>query len=653
MMKAKLSTVLLLSLGIGSVISIFFIGGFFGDWQLRLVDALFLGRKPSSKIVIIAIDDASISTLGRWPWKRTLFADLLNIIGKEAKVIGIDVAFPEASSEIDDRLLSDALKKTSVILPLEALTLENNKEGYHVNALQKPIETFAKVSQQGVVNVLPDTDGVVRRVPYKMYSKTGDRYKSFSEQIVELYTGKQTGNTILLQNNGLLINYVGKPGTFPRYSFKDVLGGTVPKELFRNKIVLIGASAFDLHDTHITPVSSGVVMPVVEVHASAIDTILTKQYLQQESSIYSFVTIWLTISLCVFIFTCTSLRLGAFGLLILLVTYGTYSIVSFDKGIIRLIFLPLSSILIAYVVSIIAKYFNERGERMFIKKAFQAYLSEPLLRELIKNPHMLSLGGKRKKMSILFSDIAGFTSISEKLNPDQLSQLLNEYLTAMTQIIFENKGVVDKFIGDAIMAFWGAPIDDESQAFHACQTALSMQKKAAELRLEWEKLSLPQFSVRIGINTGEMIVGNMGSVNRFDYTVIGDAVNLGSRLEGINKEYGTAIIISECVYTEVKGVMTSRLLDKVAVKGKSKGIYIYELLHEGTATATEEEWLSLFEKGRLEYEKVNFSQATTIFAEAYKKYSSDMVISLYLTRCNGYIENPPSQWDGIYRATHK
>lgn len=652
-MKSKFITPLFISFGIGSVVTTFFIVGFFGDWQMRLSDALFLGRKPSSEIVVIAIDDVSINKLGRWPWKRTLFVDLLDKIGNVAKVIGVDVAFPEQSLKIDDQLLSTAFQKAPVVLPIEALRIENKNLGYQINSLQKPLEIFSTVTQQGVVNVLPDSDGVVRRVPFKLFSETGDTQTTFSERIVTLFTNERLESSMPLNNNSLIINYVGKPGSFPRYSFKDVIEGTVPKEIFKNKIVLVGATAFDLHDTHISPVSSGVVMPGVEVHANAIDTILTKQYVAQESAVISFITLWIVVFLCTLVFTLFSLRLGALALLIFCIAYGVYSIISFDNGTIRLIFLPFLSILSTYVVSIVAKYFSERGERMFIKKAFQAYISEPLLYELIKNPHMLSLGGKRKKMTVLFSDIAGFTSISEALDPDQLSQLLNEYLTAMTQIIFENNGVVDKFIGDAIMAFWGAPLDDDLQAIHACRTALEMQKKAAELRSKWKELRLPQFSVRVGINTGEMVVGNMGSTSRFDYTVLGDAVNLGSRLEGINKEYGTNIIIGEHAYKEVADKVTARLIDRVAVKGKKVGTNIYELLHVGSATSAEQEWFSLFERGRHAYEKGNFPQAVPYFIEAHKKYPNDSVIPVYLSRCTDYVRNPPNKWDGMYRATHK
>lgn len=653
MSKSRLTYVGVTSIIIGLIVTVFFISGVLGDWQLRLSDVLFLSRTPRSNIVIIAIDDASINKIGRWPWNRSIYAALLNKIGQHASVIGIDVAFPEDSSSEDDLALTKALQKTRSVIPIEAIAITTKRNKYIVRVLQEPIKLFKKVTQQGLVNVLPDTDGIVRRVPFNVENEKGSRISSFTEQIVRMVNQRYLMATIPLEEGSLRINYTGKSGSFTRYSFNDVLTGTIPSSVFDRKIVLIGATALDLHDSHIVPVSNGVAMPGVEIHANSIETILSKRFLKQETTPRSLFTLWILTIIASFVFTFSSVKKGAVWLVSLGMSYAVYTILSFDSGVIRHIPFSVLTLSFTFVSSIFLKYLSEHNQRIFIRKAFQQYVSESLLKELIKNPALLTLGGVRKKMTVLFSDIEGFTSISERLDADSLTKILNEYLTEMTSVVFIQKGVIDKFIGDAVMAFWGAPVDDDVQELHACDAALLMQEKAELLRNKWSKLNLPAFNIRIGISTGEMVVGNMGSQNRFDYTVIGDAVNLGSRLESINKEYGTKILLSENTYKVVKEFVTARCIDVVAVKGKKQGVRVYELIHKGFPTAAERERFNCFEEIRIEYEKGNFQKATELCDTAYKKYPNDKVISLYWTRCTDYKANPPNNWDGVYHATRK
>jgi adenylate cyclase len=265
----------------------------------------------------------------------------------------------------------------------------------------------------------------------------------------------------------------------------------------------------------------------------------------------------------------------------------------------------------------------------------------------------LKLGGEKKNCAIFFSDIRSFTAISEKLDPQEVVEFLNAYMTEMVRCVNETNGTVDKFIGDAVMAFWNAPLDDKKHAINACEAALKVEEEIKIIRKEWEHLDIKHFSVRIGINTGDMVVGNMGSDMRFDYTVLGDNVNLASRLEGINKQYGTFITISQSTYELVKDKVVARFVDTVAVKGKKKGVKIYELRAIGHATRDEKDFLEDFETARSLYEKGDFSNAHTAFLALSEKYPEDGPIQTLLKRCEEYSKNPPADWDGIYHSTSK
>ena len=243
--------------------------------------------------------------------------------------------------------------------------------------------------------------------------------------------------------------------------------------------------------------------------------------------------------------------------------------------------------------------------------------------------------------------------MAEKLEPEVLTKLLNGYLTQMTNIVFKNSGVLDKYIGDAVMAFWGAPLNEIGHAYLACKTAMEMQEEIIKLQKDWRKVGITQFNVRIGINTGDMVVGNMGSDTRFDYTLVGDNVNLGSRLEGINKIYGTNLIISEATYSQINKPIVVRFLDTVVVKGKNKSMGIYEFRKFGAADEKENIFLNEFEKARKLYEKGEFKKALLSFKEVLKLYHDDSVTRLYISRCASLIENPPKKWDGVYLATSK
>jgi adenylate cyclase len=301
-----------------------------------------------------------------------------------------------------------------------------------------------------------------------------------------------------------------------------------------------------------------------------------------------------------------------------------------------------------FVGGIVYHAVQEGAERLRITRTFGQYVSPQVVAELVADPAKASLGGEKRVMTVMFSDIRGFTTMSEKLDPVDLVNFLNEYLTAMTDIIFARGGVVDKYMGDAIMAFWGAPIEQPDHAKRACLTAIDMLTKLREMQLEWKKRQLPNIDIGVGLNTGAMTVGNMGSKVRFDYTVMGDSVNLASRLEGINKEYGTNIVISEMTKKAIPEDVVTRELDLVAVKGKKEPVRIFELCAVVPTPALTER-IEMFMNGLRMYRDRRFGEAKAAFEGVLAKYPDDGPSKTYIHRCDKLAEDPPPEvWDGVY-----
>jgi adenylate cyclase len=315
---------------------------------------------------------------------------------------------------------------------------------------------------------------------------------------------------------------------------------------------------------------------------------------------------------------------------------------------------PVLTMITIYLGITLYHYIKEEREKKKIRGAFQYYLTASVINEMLKDPTKLKLGGDKKDLSVLFSDIRGFTTISEKLTPEELVGLLNEYLTAMTNIVFKYDGLLDKYMGDAIMAVFGAPLDQPDHARRACLTALEMMEELHNLQKKWEAEERPILNIGIGINTGDMVVGNMGSEMRFDYTVMGDMVNLGSRLEGINKEYGSNIIISEFTHNVVQDSMSCRELDWVRVKGKNKPVKIFELLGEKKDAAGFKYLITTFEKGLMLYREAKWDEAMESFRQVLTIRADDFASGMYIDRCKSLKEQPPPQpWDGVFTMTRK
>jgi adenylate cyclase len=312
---------------------------------------------------------------------------------------------------------------------------------------------------------------------------------------------------------------------------------------------------------------------------------------------------------------------------------------------------PCIAIAGGYFASTTYHFVAERKQKLLIKGMFSTYVNPSVVDQLIANPEALRLGGQREELTVLFSDIEGFTSISEGLDSESLVGLLNDYLSKMAKVILRNLGTLDKYVGDAIVAFWGAPIPQPDHALRACTTALQMQEVLASMNALWAQEQKPIFRTRIGINTGEMVVGNMGGAEKVNYTVIGDSVNLASRLEGANKQYGTSIMVSQRTYELVKHKILGRNLDRIVVKGRTEPVTIYELiqLHDRPVASDLEQFLHLYAEAHVLYFQRRWADAIHKLEEALEIRPNDSPTTLYIDRARLYAQQPPPKdWDGVF-----
>jgi adenylate cyclase len=594
--------------------------GAFGNVRAGISDNLFSSKGMAlENIVIIAIDDRSIQEIGRWPWDRDEYVPLLQKLDG-AKVVGMDLSFFE-ESDSDDGFRKELANMDNVVLAAEI----------NGGVLYTPIFN----SDYGYVNVLADVDGDVRSVDFSLF----EGVKLFSVEILENSIDRE------VEMEGInVINFVGGPESFTTLSVIDVLNGDFD---FTDKYVLIGATAPNLHDNYFVPTSNGRAMAGVEVHANVLQNLILDNFVKTQGT-------WSVLFL-VFIFGAAGLffvsRLRIlYSILIVLgavVLYGFVSVWIFEKYdyIMDLFYLPLS-ILIFSGVGQGVNYVEEQKKRKFLKNAFGKYISKDLLKQIEDRRAELKLGGGKREITVFFSDIRGFTTISEGLSPEELVHFVNLYLTAMTKIILDYGGTVDKYIGDAIMAFWNAPLKQEDHARIACECALAQIRSLSKLREEWKKEGYPAIHIGCGLHTGDAIIGNMGSEDRFDYTAMGDTINLGARLESITKQYGCQIIVSSATYDKVKDSkkIKFRKLDKVTVKGKKVPVTIYEMCVDFDSN-----FVSAYEEAFKFYLDRDFVKALKGFQKALDMKKDDKSCELFVGRCKNYIRKGPGKdWDGAF-----
>jgi len=457
----------------------------------------------------------------------------------------------------------------------------------------------------------------------------------------------------------MAINYRGPERTYPYYSLVDVVQRKVARGAFADKIVLVGASATGIGDLR-TPPYGGITYPGVEVHANAIDNILNHDALKRGATqelwdlglILFFgipVGIWMAL---------VAPRWMWFGLSFLApLIFVDY--VAFLHGWWLNFSVPALTLVGNVLLVSLYRALVEEKEKRKIRTAFGQYLSPEVIRRLLLNPKLVE--PKKTDITVMFSDIRGFTTISEKLDAQELAVFLNQYLSDMTSLVFENHGTLDKYIGDAVMAFWGAPFEDEKHAAHGCNSALRMMQRVREMQRVWEASGKPKLDIGIGLNSGVASVGNMGSVLRYGYTALGDTVNLSSRLEGLNKDYGTHIIVNETTYAATREAnFVYRELDVIRVKGKMQPVTIYELIGrrgEASDYGNAEDVrmrLSEFSRGRELYHARRWEDAQKIFQAILDKRGEDGPSRMYWKRCQEYLfDEPPLGWDGVFTMTHK
>jgi adenylate cyclase len=526
-------------------------------------------------------------------------------------------------------------------------------------------------NSSGYVSYKPERDGVLRFVPLvqahnkalfpplslqllKEATRLNSVVRVSPDRITEILLGDIA--IPITETGDFLINYYGPKQTFTHLSASDVMDGTVKPEQLKNKIVLVGVTANALSDIHITPYDP--LSPGVEVHASIIENILNQDFLQHPP--------WVRL-LDIVVILGAGLLLGlaalyfkAFGTAVFLVFgVGGYLVADYllftQQGLWVHTVYPVFSQLLVYSGITLYRFMFEEREKRFIKGAFSQYLAPAVVDRLVEDPQLLKLGGERKVLTAFFSDVAGFSTIAEQLEAEELVDLLNDYLTDMTEIILKYEGTIDKYEGDAIIAFFGAPISLEDHASRTCLAAIDMQKRLTELREGWKKEGRHELFMRIGINTGQMVVGNMGSINRMDYTMMGDSVNLAARLEGVNKQYQTYTMISEFTYDMAKDDIEARELDSIRVVGKQEPIKIYEVLGpKGEMDDFMRLILPHFKEGLNHYKNRRWEEAIDSFEKALNLYEDDGPSLTYFDRCITFENHPPPpDWDGVFAMSTK
>jgi adenylate cyclase len=605
---------------------------------------------PPSEILIVGIDEHSFQELKTaWPWPRSFHASLISKLkAAGARLIVFDVLFAEPSNPENDQLFVEAIKEAgNVIL---ATTMEFSESAQVTRQiLVQPLHLFRDVALgMGLTVVTPDGDGIVRR----FHCHLGD-VETLPEIVVRSYSPERNFPSHLCQ----LINFTGPPGHINTVSYSQILEGPDPylSELIRNKIVLIGrivaAAPTPIADAFYTPffAGTGQLMSGVEIHAQVVNTLL-KQNWGKESPAIPRLSLYLVF---LFIFGVIIGRvspLAALGVLVvfILLTYGVSFYLFLHLNLWWPPVLLSGALAVVYAGHIFAHYWIESREKRWLRQAFGQYVSDSLVDSIITNPGRLQLGGEEVEATVLFADLVGFSSIAENTAPKELIRLLNEYFSTMTEIIFKYRGTVDKFIGDAVMAFWGAPLPITDHAILACETALEMQSAMRPLQKTWESKGFPSISSRIGLHTGPVVAGNVGSKKRFNYTVMGDAVNLASRLEHANRFYGTEIMISEATYRRLGDKFLVRELDLVQVHGRAQRVLIYELLSlmppDGPPI-----WLQLFNAGREAYKEGRISEAASRFFEILDQYREDPPARVFLKRCQKHLEGPRvAEYEGAF-----
>lgn len=694
-MKNKLFRGLIVAITIFAITFILYVAHIFDVWEWKTWDLrlrLFSDSSRASKnIVIFLVDQSSLDVYEQemgvsWPWPREMYSYIIDYCMEAgAKAVFIDFIFSESSvyGVDDDQKLADAIAQSgNVFLPislskgtkeveesysilLKKFALEENlfprHSSHSMKSVSLPVEGFLS-SAQGVGNstFVQDKDGIYRRMPL-LFSWNDLYLPSVPFALARFSEKNMRFNDIPLDSsNQMILRYHGPTGTYPSYSVAAIINsyaklqeGMSPQispETFKGKIVFIGGSAPGILDLRPTPFSP--VYPGVEILATALDNILSKDYIRIPSpfvlfffiGLLSLITavgssllkkIWMTVPFAIF----------CLGLL------ASVTSLAFGLGYWLEFVAPSFAVVVSFTAAMVLNYSFEGRQKRFIKTVFRHYLSPDVIDRVLEDPSLLRLGGEKRIITSFFSDVAGFTSISESLSPEELVNLLNDFLSEMTDIILSYAGTLDKYEGDAIIAFWNAPLDQPDHALRACRAALECQKRLEELRPVFAQKSGHELYMRVGLNSGPAVVGNMGSHSRFDYTAMGDTINMASRLEGACKHYSVPILVGDTTFQMAKDAIAAREVDLIRVVGKSKPERVYQILEEKShASQDMQENVATFHQALDFYRNKRWDDALNLF----RKIKDDKLSAVYVSRIEQLKQNPPpGDWAGVYDLTQK
>jgi adenylate cyclase len=683
----------------------------------------------SRPVVIVDIDEASLKEIGQWPWPRTIVANLVTQLTQlGVAAIAFDVIFAEpdrmspsiaATSFRDlddetrtklrnlpsnDEVLAEAIRRSRVVVgQVGSATWVPRSQaeaalqtGFAVRGPDATpfLVTFAGLLRnvhaieqaaagRGVFSIQPERDGIVRRVPIIMRAQ-GSLVPSLSIELLRVVTHS---GAILIDTDQAGVQSVAIPGLqvptdqngrfwvhFNRHdparyiSAKDVLQGRVPRDRVEGKLVLFGTSAVGLLDVKTTPVSAA--MPGVEIHAQVLESALTKSSLSYPNyaiGVDLLVAVLVGIAIIVAAPMLRASIVIAIGALVAAALIGASWYLYSQNNLLIDFTYPLISSALIYLTLIFMNYVKEQKQRQQIRAAFGYYLSPALVEQLARSPEKLVLGGEERRMTILFSDVRGFTTISEhyKDDPQGLTRLMNRFLTPLTNAIIERKGTIDKYIGDAIMAFWNAPLDDPQQEVNACEAALEMLARADKLNQQFKREAelnggkyMP-LNVGIGLNSGPCVVGNMGSDFRFNYSVLGDTVNVASRLEARTKDYRIPIVIGAQTEQQAKERFATMEIDRIQVKGKTVPETVFtvlghaELRQDPNFQDLRELTIGMLRSYR-EQDWTRALEAIELCRKAGERFGIAALYDMYAERIEAFRRAPPPpDWNGVYEAESK
>lgn len=683
----------------------------------RLRDYLFTirGELPHNQnVVIVDIDETSIKSLGQWPWSRDKLAKILeNLTLANVGIVGLDIVFAEEDRTSPHKILQDlkiykkdvpnydlefanVVEYSPVILgyqfdlvkkdnanakvpQIPAIFIEKDKPQDNKSYLIEAYNTILNIPQiqdkaysSGFFNNIPDDTGIIRSVPliisyddtiYPSLALEVIRVINDTQKVVVQYDENGISNIVLDdisiptdRYGRMLINFRGPERSFKYISAIDIYNNSFDKSEIDGKIVLIGTSAAGLFDLRATPFDS--IFPGVEVHANIIDNILMQDFIYKASWLdgANILIIFVLSIIIVMLTTYTTFWANP----IIFISFSTsylflvYNLL-FDYGIVLNILFPIATVLIASIMTTLFDYFYNIKKEEAIKAKFASKVSKNVMDDILKNIDKNEFSAKSKEVTIFFSDIRGFTNISEKLDAKELISFLNRYMQPMSEIIIKYQGTIDKFIGDAIMAYWNAPIDIKNHCDLALKASLEQLEVLEKLNVELQKENLPKIDIGIGLNTGTVIVGEMGSSLRSDYTVIGDTINLGSRVESLCKYYDSKLNISNFTKDKLQEKYIFRFLDLVKVKGKNEPVEIWQVLGKGEAKESLKEELDLYHKAIEFYKNSDFINALEIFEslENNENKTNKNIYKIYITRCKEFIKTPPKNFDRVYEHTTK